>query len=97
MIEMSDHRMPDDRPIIVEPIEGKTIKNSSGIDDPRLFKGGNRLRIVRDGATCLWSYKYDIGGVPPALKDLKFTNFAKAFEHAKTYYAKRNLNIRFEV
>lgn len=94
---MSDHRMPEDRALIVEQIEGKTTKTSTGMDDPRLFKGGNRLRIVRDGATCLWSYKYDVGGVPPVLKDQKFTSFDKALETAKIYYAKRNLNIRFEV
>lgn len=86
-----------DRILALEIIDGKKPLNSMGIVDPRLFQEGdnaNRLHAVMDMETCLWSFKYDKGGVPPALKDQRFTGFKALKKYADDYFSKRNIRIR---
>ena len=91
----SKMRAPD-RVLMLELIDGKKPVSSTGLVDPRLFKDGedaNRLHAVMDQETCLWSFKYEKGAVPPARKDMKFTGFKKAKQFAEDYFLKRNIKI----
>ena len=84
-----------DRILMLEPVEGKDAKkgNNSGIIDPTLFKeGGNRLHCVMDPETCLWTFKYEKGMVPPMLKGT-WTGFRAAKRHAEDYFLGRNIKI----
>lgn len=86
-----------DRVLVLEPMEGKKALSSTGLVDPRLFKEGeegNRLHAVMDMETCLWSFKYDKGAVPPYLKEQKFTGFKALKKCADDYFTKRNIRIR---
>lgn len=81
----------DDRILIMKVMEGKKTLSSAGVNDPRLFTGENRVHAVMD-TTGLWYLKYEIGGVPGALKQ-KFTNFQALLKFAKKYYNDRNIEI----
>jgi hypothetical protein len=91
----SKMRSPD-RVLQLELIDGMKPLNSMGIVDPRLFKDGedaNRLHAIMDAETCLWSFKYEKGGVPPALTG-KYTGFKAAKKFAEDYFVKRNIRIK---
>jgi hypothetical protein len=81
-----------DRVLVLRPMEGKDPKDSSGKIDKRLFSGENNLHIVMNPATLLWGFKYDSGGLQETLKQ-SFTSYDKAFEHAKGYFERRNVQI----
>src|SRR5690349_2629341 len=83
----------NDRVIILGPVEGKKAVSSTGIVDTRLFTGENKLHAVRDPQSSLWRMKYEMGSVPDELRQ-SFTNFEKLLAFAKTYYAKRNIEIK---
>lgn len=89
----SKMRSPD-RILMLEQIEGKTAKQSSGsMIDPSLFKeGGNRLHCVMDPETCLWTFKYEKGMVPPMLKG-SWTGFRAAKKYAEDYFGNRNIRV----
>lgn len=90
----SKMRTPD-RVFKLEPMEGKSIKASSGVIDPRLFKDGedgNRLHCIMDLHNSLWAFKYDKGAIPPALQGM-FTGIRQAKDHAERYFANRNVKI----
>lgn len=90
----SKMRSPD-RILMLEPVEGKqaTKGNTSNIIDPTLFKeGGNRLHCVMNPETCLWSFKYEQGAVPPMLKG-NWTGFRAARKHAEEYFLGRNIRV----
>lgn len=76
---------------------GVTAKNSTGLVDPRLFKGGNNLNAFQDSATCLWFLKYDIGGLPEELKDRRFTHFKDLHDYVKRYFSKRGLDVTYNI
>ena len=82
-----------DRILVLKLMEGKEPVSSTGIIDPRLFKGENNLHAIMDEETCLWYMRYDKGVVPPALKSSSFTSFSKLYKYAKEYFAKRNIEI----
>lgn len=88
-----DKNLNDDRILVLEPIDGETVKSSMGLVDPRLFTGGNRLHAIKDPRRALWFMKYDAGSVPPALKQ-RFTSFGKLYNAAETYFKRRGLRIR---
>ena len=88
----NDKLRKNDRVLVVRPIEGATVKSSTGSVDPRLFKGGNTLHAILDDRTCLWSLKYSVGGVPEPFKQ-KFTRFSEALRFAQKYFEKRGLRI----
>jgi hypothetical protein len=81
-----------DRVLVLRPKAGEEAKSSKGMVDPRLFNGENKLHVTMDGQRLLWSFKYEHGGVPEALKQ-SFTNFPLAFEHAKRYFENRGIEI----
>ena len=83
----------DDRILVLRPKEGMTAQNSLGLTDTRLFKGGNNLHVIRNPETMFWSFKYDVGAVPPTLADQSFTTFQHAFNHARRYFAGRNVEV----
>lgn len=81
-----------DRILVIKPMEGKDAKSSMGLIDTRLFTGENKLHAIQDPRNTLWSFKYDSGGLPEPLKQ-RFMNFTTCLQHAKTYFAKRNIEI----
>lgn len=90
----SKMRSPD-RILMLEEIEGKgALRGTVGnIVDPTLFKeGGNRLHCVMDQSTCLWSFKYEKGMIPPGLKG-SYTGFRAAKKKAEEYYFNRNIRV----
>lgn len=82
-----------DRVLVLEPIDGKKPLSSTGLVDPRLFTGGNKLHAIMDKQTSLWTLKYDDGLVPPALRS-QYTGFRILKEHCEQYFAKRNMRIK---
>ncbi len=88
----SKMRTPD-RILVLSVMDNKKPKNSIGNTDPRLFTGENKLHAVIDQQTTLWHFKYDMGGIPEVLK-CNFTSFKKLLEHAREYYATRNIEIK---
>lgn len=82
----------DDRILVLKVIDGKKAMNSSGLVDPRLFTGENRLHAVFDPRTGMWNMRYETGGLPGALQQ-KFMEFSDLVEAAKKYYAGRNIEI----
>lgn len=81
----------DDRILVLKPVEGEKAKSSTGLVDPRLFNGTNRLHVIKDG-TNIWSFKYDAGGLPEPLK-ARYTTFADAYAAAEKYLTTRNIKI----
>jgi hypothetical protein len=80
-----------DRILVLKPKEG-AVKNSMGVTDNRLFTGENQLHCYLEPNADLWAFKLEKGGLPGPLKQ-KFTKFSMALEHAKKYYASRNVEI----
>lgn len=83
-----------DRILMLEVLDGEKPLSSTGLADPRLFTGENRLHAVMDRETMLWNFKYDMGGLPPQLKDMRFTSFDAMLKHAGDYLKKRNIRIK---
>jgi hypothetical protein len=95
MISPESKMRSPDRILKLEPMEGKKTLNSMGIVDPRLFKDGedgNQLHAVMDIDSCLWSFRYEKGSVPPALKGT-FTGFRALKKYAEEYFTLRNIKI----
>ena len=80
-----------DRIIVLSPIDGKA-RNTSGMLDPRLFNGENKLHAVKDPKGTLWSLHYDKGVTPTPLKQ-RFTSFNDLYKFVEQYYIKRNIKI----
>jgi hypothetical protein len=89
--EYKDKMRKTKREIVLQPIDGKSIKNSVGLTDNRLFKRTNKLYGVQQ-PTGIWALNYEIGEVPPALK-AQFTNFESLLRYVKEYYSKRNVEV----
>jgi hypothetical protein len=81
----------DVKTFTIRPKEEGNAKSVTGLVDNRLFKGGNKLNAIQDAGTCLWSLKYEIGGLPEGLKDLQFTRIKAVEDHVKRYFDKRGL------
>lgn len=77
--------------LMLRPIDGAP-KNSMGLLDRRLFTGENRIKLVMDSQTCLWTVKYDSGAVPEKLRG-KYTKYQTLLDLAKDYFKKRNVEI----
>lgn len=84
----------DDRVLVLSPIDGEKPLSSSGLVDPNLFTGKNKLHAVKDSQTCMWSFKYEMGMLPPNLRDKNFTTFTALKKHASDYLQKRNILIK---
>lgn len=81
-----------DRVLTIEPLDGQKVKSASGMIDPRLFDGTNKLHAVMDPVTCLWHFKYEMGSIPEGLRG-EFTGFSAAKKFASEYFHKRNIKI----
>lgn len=90
MIQTKERK--SDRVLVLKVKDGEKAKSSTGLIDPRIFNGENKLHAVQDPKNLLWSFRYDAGGLPPPLKQ-KFTNFTTLLNHAKIYFSKRNIEI----
>jgi len=88
--EESKMRSPD-RILVLSVKPGMKPLNSLGTADPRLFTGENKLHAIMD-SNSLWSFKYDMGNIPPPLQG-KFTSFDILKKHAEVYFATRNIDI----
>lgn len=86
---LRNNMLSSDRTLKLERIDPK---KDVGLFDPEVFKGKNNLHVVMDPSTCLWSFKYERGLVPPALKD-RFTSFNVAKQQAELYFATKNIRI----
>lgn len=84
-------RSPD-RVLMLRPAEGKTALSSKGMLDNRLFKGENKLHAIMDTQTCLWSLKYEIGGLEAPLKQ-QWTSFNQLMKYLREYFNRRNVEI----
>jgi hypothetical protein len=87
-----EYNHSNDRVLNLELIEGEKSKNSMGLVDTRLFKGGNRLHALKNPVTNLWGFKYEAGMLPEPLKQ-NFTTFTKAKDFAENYFKARGLRI----
>jgi hypothetical protein len=91
-VRESKNKKPD-RILVLKIKDGeKGALNSIGVLDKRLFTGENNLHAIMDKETCLWSLKYDAGGIPYAMKQ-QFTSFSTLYKFVEAYLKKRNIEI----
>lgn len=90
--KISEKMRSDDRILVLKVIDGSKPLSSTGFVDSRLFIGENKLHAVMDPNTCLWSFKYEKGITPYALKS-NYTSFQKLYRYASEYFNKRNVEI----
>lgn len=77
-----------DRILVLEKEHNADI----GLFDPEVFKGKNNLHLVRDDH-CYWSFKYEKGTVPPALRE-RWTDFNTAKRTAEQYFKTKHIRIK---
>ena len=82
-----------DRVLVLNVMDDKKPKSSTGMVDTSLFTGGNKLHAKMEDDTCLWYLKYDNGILPQPLK-VKFTSFPQLKRHAEEYFKNRNIEIK---
>lgn len=82
-----------DRILVLRPKEGEKAKSSTGLIDPRLFTGENKLHAIMDERSRMWYLKYEQGGLPPVLKGIRFTKFDFLLKYVSEYFKKRNIQI----
>lgn len=82
----------NDRVLILKVMEGKKATDTMGRVDGRLFTGDNKLHGVYDPRTGMWNMRYDTGALPGGLQE-KFLDFSSLVDHAKRYFATRNVEI----
>lgn len=92
MIPVESKERKTDRILVLKIKDGEKPKSSTGLIDPRLFKGDNRLHAKLNLRSRLWSLHYDKGSVPPALA-MQFTTFDTLMRTAKQYFENRNIEI----
>ena len=89
---ISSKNRSSDRVLVLKLIDGKKPLDSIGLVDKRLFTGENKLHAIMDTQTCMWTLKYDMGGLPQPLKQ-RFTTFTKLLEYTRNYWKTRNIEI----
>lgn len=88
-----DNTRSSDRVLTLEVMDDKLPKSSTGTVDRRLFTGEQQLHIKVDPMFMQWYFQYSQNGLLPDPLKGRFTSFAKAYEHAAGYFAKRNIKI----
>lgn len=88
-----DKMKATDRILVLKIIDGTKPKTTTGLIDPDLFKGNNRLHVVKEPDTNFWYFKQDKGILAPALRQ-KFTTFLYAKEYATNYFKTRNIEVK---
>lgn len=89
---MPDKARKKDRILVLKVKDGEKALSSTGLVDPRLFTGENKLHAIQNEQNNLWKFKYDAGAVPPALSET-YTTFENMLQQAKVYFSKRNIEI----
>lgn len=92
MTARGDKSRKTDRVFVLKIKDGTKALSSTGLVDPRIFTGDNKLHAVMDPTNCLWILKYEYGGLPNALKHT-FTNFPTLLTHVTRYLESRNIEI----
>jgi hypothetical protein len=82
-----------DRILSLAVIDNKLAKSSTGLTDSRLFTGKQQLHITMDPQTNLWSFRYTQNALLPEGLQGQFTSFTKAYDHAASYFLRRNIRI----
>lgn len=82
----------DVRTITFKLIDDKKPRSSTGISDPRLYQGDNKLLATR-GEDFLWYVKYEKGAIPPALNQ-KWTHYPRMVADIEAYFNTRNIAIK---
>ena len=82
-----------DRVLALSPIDNKAPKSSTGLLDPRLFTGEQKLHVKMDPQTCLWYFQYSNNGLLPEALKGRYTGFRAAIKFAEAYFATRNVKI----
>lgn len=67
-------------------------KAGKSMVDPKLIKGGNSIRIMREDGM-LWKFKYEHGGLPPVLQNKSFTRFEDALHCVTQYFEKSGFKV----
>ncbi len=81
-----------DRILVLKPMEGKTVKDTAGRVDGRLFTNENNLHAVMDPQYGHWYFKYDSGSLPEPMQQ-RFTSFSKIYDFAVQYFGRRNVDV----
>ena len=92
MVATGNKEKKSDRVFVLKVKDGTKPISSTGMVDPRLFTGENRLHAVMDPKNCLWHLKYEHGGLPNSFKQ-QFTNFPTLLRHVSKYLETRNIEI----
>jgi hypothetical protein len=82
----------DVRTITFKLIDDQKPRSSTGLSDPRLYQGGNKLYATR-GDDFLWYVKYEKGAIPPALNQ-KWTHYQRMLTDVEAYFNTRNVAIK---
>lgn len=102
MIEIQEYKLDSerhkknansDRILVLERMPGKSILNTKGVTDNRLFTGDNKLHAIFNPDNSMWYLKFDAGHLPEQFKQW-FTSFSKLLSFARQYYEKRNVQIK---
>lgn len=91
-LNFTESKMHTPDRVLVLKVRDGAPKSSTGLVDKRLFSGENKLHAIMDTNTCLWSLKYDMGAVPPALKQ-QFTGYSRLLKFVSEYFDRRNIDI----
>lgn len=83
----------NDRVFVLEEIPNYKPLKTTGMLDPKIFKGGNALHAVKSDEDQLWFLKYEKGYVPGELQQ-RFTKFSVLKDFVENYFLKRGFRIK---
>lgn len=89
---IKDKNRSTDIILVLKPVDGEKPKSVTGLVDPRLFTGENRLHAIMNTQTCLWHLAYDNGILPGALKQ-QWTGWDPLYKFTTAYFKRRNIEI----
>jgi len=84
----------NNRIIYLERIPGTKPLTDKGDKDYRIFLEKTPLHAIRNDNTNLWTMHYTPPAVIPEQLKQQFTKFDLLVEHARSYFAKRNIQIK---
>lgn len=80
----------NDRILVLSKIDPKN--KDTGMFDPKVFSGENNLHVVMDLITGLWTFRYERGIIPGAMKG-RFSSFKEAYNFAEAHLKTKNIKI----
>lgn len=84
----------NNRTIMLERIPGTKPLTDKHEKDYRIFLEATPLHAVRNDNTNLWSMHYTPPAVIPESLRQQFTRFDLLVDHARSYFSKRNIQIK---